>query len=1659
MSIHIGSLFAATPDVWYKLDEGKLNLSTNTVYSTGGLTSSLGTNGNVGGTLGWITNGLPPVPPPGSSAALSLSGANFIRTDYSGIAGNSARTVAAWIRPATVQTNTNATIVSWGPNTTGRRFDLRLAGTGSPNQIRLEITGGAVVGTNNVADGNWHHVAVTFPNAGTLGSLKFYVDGALDATTYASGSSSTALNTTATNVLIGNDLSGSGRFFSGQIDDVRIYNTNLSQGDIQALALAPGVTNSLGSQTVLYGTSVSINAGIGELVATNVLNYQWSLNGAAILNATNSTFTTNNVQAAIGTPFNISVTVTNAYGSATNSGVLTVQAWPAQITLLGTNVVNWVQGSTFVDAGAVATNVYGNPAAVVTNGVVDVNTPGTYLITYTADDGLGNTLSTNRTVNVQAAVVPPVLAAGLTNENVECGGRASFAVSVSGATPIGYAWFLNGSVISDATNNSLSLTGLSVGNYDVTILATNAYGSLTNSATLVVQDTTPPVLTLLGANPIILQTGTAFQDPGATATDSCAGALPVTSNLNVDTNTPGVYTITYTANDGNGNISTTNRTVYVKNSAAGTKPNIIFILADDLGYGDVGIFYQNSRPSTKPKLLTPQLDSMASQGAILRQHYSSSPVCAPARASLLLGQHQGNATIRDNEFDKALPNNHTLATVLKNAGYYCGAIGKWGLAGQGNLPAVFDPATVPGHPLHRGFDEFFGFIDHNSGHVYYHDSSHPLYQDYTNVTATYTNIYSTDLFFARAKKFVTDRETSAPNQPFFLYLAPTAVHAALQVPGAPFPSGSGTNGGLQWPLAATPDTADTWIHPDYTNAVTSYANAVITGTNWSATMKRYATMGRRLDDGVGDLLQLLRDLNIATNTLVIFSSDNGPANESDGGSYTSDPRYFDSWGNFDGIKRDLWEAGVREPTIAWWPGVITSNSVSDTVSAFWDWLPTFAELSGQAQPAQADGVSLLPSLTGIGNQRSRGYLYFEYYYNGTFAVDGGTDGLFARKDVSARNQLQSIRVGDFVAVRYSITNGTDPFRLYNVVADPHEDNDLSGNATNAALLATVQNLVKEVRHPDSGAARPYDSDLVPATATTAVTNGVLNYAAFQGNWSWVPDLDALTAVSTGRVSGLDFSVAPSADNFGLSFKGYITIPADGQYTFYLQEDSGAQLWLHDVHVIDDDFNHDGSEVSGTVLLKAGLHPLRLFYRHGTGTNNLTLKYSGPNLSKQTVPVSAFSVDCADCSASSVALDDYATIPQNTATNISVLSNDLLYGTNISIVSVGPPQIGTAVITNGGILYTPATNFLGSDQFTYTITDGSAVSSANVHVSVAFSDGSLWFPFNEGSGLSTTDAGGDYTGILSGFANDPAEWVTGKQNRAILFDGVADQITVTGYKGVLGASNRTVAAWINTTNTGAIVGWGPKVNGEKWIFRVQADNGVAGAIRVEVEGGYIVGSTVVTNGQWHHVAAVFTNNVANVTNIALYVDGQLETISAKQAQAVNTLAGSDVQIGNDIQGRYFNGIIDELHIYNRALSASEINALYAATNQAAAAWYYRYFGNAPVDWYASDGTGSRLLEYALGTQPGTTTASQLSLQAKIVDGYLQVSFPQRIAGSSDLVYAVLASPDLVDWSTLTTSLVQTTPLSSPTGFEQAVYQADAGVNDQSPLFLKLKVTLP
>ncbi len=639
---------------------------------------------------------------------------------------------------------------------------------------------------------------------------------------------------------------------------------------------------------------------------------------------------------------------------------------------------------------------------------------------------------------------------------------------------------------------------------------------------------------------------------------------------------------------------------YSSGGAENSKPNILFILTDDLGYGDVGVLYQNSRSPEQPRMATPQLDAMAAQGMILRHHYTSSPVCAPARASLLLGQHQGDCPIRNNQFDKALPHNHTLGTVLKAAGYYTGMIGKYGLAGKN--------AAHPAHPLRRGFDEFYGVLGHGDAHFHYPGNSGKILDGFTPVTRGLDCAYDTDLYAARAKKFIIERAAANPRQPFFLYLAFTAPHFYHELPTQAYPAGRGAKGGLRWPLNTNSGKTNSWCHPEYA------------AQPWPDVEKRHATMIRRVDDAVGDILQLLRDLGLDANTLVIFTSDNGPHNE-DG----QDPRFFDSWGKMDGIKRDLWEAGVREPTIVRWPGHVPAGAASDAPSCFWDWMPTFAELGGLAPPAQADGVSLVPTLTGVGRQRSRGFLYFEYEFNfkPQFPVDKE---LFARKHIKGRGEMQSIRIGDFTAVRYGVSNTPSPFRLYNVVTDPHEDHNLAGDPAYAALLAKAREMTLQARRPDREAPRPYDRDLVPATVVNCKTNG-LDYAVYAGNWPWVPDYDALSPVATGKTSGLDLDLLTAKKGSGMSFKGFISIPADGDYTFSLQDDSGAQMWLHEAHVIDDDFNHTGREISASIRLQAGLHPIRIFYRHKSGTPQLSLQYAGPGLEKQPVPPAAFSSAC------------------------------------------------------------------------------------------------------------------------------------------------------------------------------------------------------------------------------------------------------------------------------------------------------------------------------------------------------------------------------------------------------------------------------------------------
>ena len=656
-------------------------------------------------------------------------------------------------------------------------------------------------------------------------------------------------------------------------------------------------------------------------------------------------------------------------------------------------------------------------------------------------------------------------------------------------------------------------------------------------------------------------------------------------------------------------------------------PNILFILSDDLGYGDVGVFYQNLRrqqDGSAPCHFTPKLDRLATEGLQLPHHYCPAPVCAPSRASLLLGVHQGHANVRDNQFDKALEHNHTLATVMKGAGYATAAIGKWGLQGQ----ASTSPPDWPAHPLNRGFDDFFGYIRHTDGHEHYpkegpYRKPKEVWDNRTEVSADLDKCYTADLFTARAKWWITEHQRTNCSRPFFLYLAYDTPHATLELPTQAYPPGGGTNGGLQWlgrpahMINTASGTVDSWYHPDYAHATWDHdRNPATPHVPWPDVYKRYATDVRRLDDAVGDLIQLLQDLDIDRNTLLVFTSDNGPSRES----YLKEnyePTFFHSFGPFDGIKRDCWEGGIRVGAIVRWPGGVPAGRVSNLPCGFWDWMPTFAQLGGVPAPARSDGVSLVPTLTGLGAQQ-RPTVYLEYFMAGRTPDYPGFEALRRNR---LRRQMQAIRLGDFIGVRYNVTNHADNFEIYSLVTDPKETNNLA--ASRADLQQQMKDRVLQVRRPDGGAPRPYDHELVPALKAGVKVGRRLDYAVFEGAWPWLPNFDQLAPVKTGRARRLNLGPRTRASHFGIRFRGCFLAPADGEYTFYLVSDAGAQLRLHDALVIDDDFNHDGSEVAAAIRLQAGLHPFCLSYRHQTGAPRLQLEYSGPRLPRQTVPPKAW----------------------------------------------------------------------------------------------------------------------------------------------------------------------------------------------------------------------------------------------------------------------------------------------------------------------------------------------------------------------------------------------------------------------------------------------------
>ncbi|GEO07457.1 N-acetylgalactosamine-6-sulfatase [Adhaeribacter aerolatus] len=672
--------------------------------------------------------------------------------------------------------------------------------------------------------------------------------------------------------------------------------------------------------------------------------------------------------------------------------------------------------------------------------------------------------------------------------------------------------------------------------------------------------------------------------------------------------------------------------------AAKKQPNIIFILTDDLGWGDLGTFFQKQRQKnndrSEPWAFTPNLDKMAAGGAKLPHHYCAAPVCAPSRASILMGVSQGHANVRDNQFDKALEDNHTIASVLRRVGYATAAIGKWGLQGGSK-----ESREWPAHPNKRGFDYYYGYMRHADGHEHYpkegiYRGAKEVWENNTEVSAGLDKCYTGDLWTAAAKRWIVEhKKGQQANNPFFMYLAYDTPHAVLELPTQPYPAGGGLKGGMQWVgkpgqmINTASGSVDSWVHPDYAKATYDHDNNKSTPeVAWPDVYKRYATSVRRIDDQVGDLITLLKDLKEDTNTLIVFTSDNGPSLES----YLPDtyqpnnPTFFNSFGPFDGVKRDVWEGGVRMPALAYWPGRIPANRVVQTPNASHDWLPTFTDAAGVPAPARIDGVSLLPSLTGVGKQRE-GVVYIEYFNNG---ITPDFSEFQPQHRKRRRNQMQLIRLGDNVGVRYDIKSQADDFEIYNVVKDLQQANNLAKNAGMAALQQQMKDKILQVRRPDAEAKRPYDAELVPGIAEQKIKAG-LSWKAFTGNYPWLPEVATLKPVTKGQARQVDVKAAKAPDNSVLFFEGYLRVPTDGAYTFYVDAAAGSLLRIHEATVIDADYSFTkGQEAAGKILLKAGLHPFRFYTKKAAGKVLFNFQWEGPGISKQAIPATVFYQDAA-----------------------------------------------------------------------------------------------------------------------------------------------------------------------------------------------------------------------------------------------------------------------------------------------------------------------------------------------------------------------------------------------------------------------------------------------
>jgi arylsulfatase A len=437
-----------------------------------------------------------------------------------------------------------------------------------------------------------------------------------------------------------------------------------------------------------------------------------------------------------------------------------------------------------------------------------------------------------------------------------------------------------------------------------------------------------------------------------------------------------------------------------------SRPNIIFILADDLGYGEIGCYGQQ-------KIETPNIDRLAKKGLRFTQFYSGTAVCAPARASFLTGVHTGHVSVRGNksfqpEGQTPLPDSvASFVNLLQKNGYATAAFGKWGLG----------YITTSGDPNKKGFDKFYGYNCQSLAHDYF-----PMYlwdnhqQVDLSVNKTSDSIYSASLIHSKAIQYIQQAGT----EPFFLYLPYTLPHGDVIGPHDEFYNYYAKKFNEQ------PLTGKNLTTPEHNVRPEPLPHA------------QFAAMVARLDKYVGEIIKTVADKGFADNTLIIFTSDNGPHKENGG-----DPEFFNSNGIFRGIKRDLYEGGIRVPFIAYWPGKIKPGT-TEQIAALWDMYPTFLNFAGIGLPKNIDGYSLLPTFFQRRKQKQHEYFYWEFHEN-----DG----------------RQAVRLDNWKGVKLAVNKSADaPIELYDLKKDPQEQNNIASKFP--SVVKRIEAIMKQEHLPN-----------------------------------------------------------------------------------------------------------------------------------------------------------------------------------------------------------------------------------------------------------------------------------------------------------------------------------------------------------------------------------------------------------------------------------------------------------------------------------------------------------------------------------------------------------------------------------------------------------------